>query len=347
MGGRESCFTSRIHKVEEKNTISALNIIGIDVSKDKLDVCLLRPNGKQIDKIFDNTSAGHKKLLRWATHLTGEEARHFALEATGSYGTACATHLSEQSERVSVLNPARVKAYGIALGVLNKTDRADARLIARFCKAEPPELWRLATPEARLLTALVRRREQIVEQRTAERNRSKQPGLPKEVHRSHEQTIRFLEKQIGEIEKSISEHIDKHPTLQADHKLLVSIPGVADTLSSVLLAELPTLSECTNSAAIGSYAGLSPREHRSGSSVQQRTHISKSGNAALRRALYMPTLSAIRCNPLVKALYDRLVGRGMCPKAALCAAMRKLLMIAVGILKNRTKFDADFILKPA
>ena len=288
----------------------ALNCIGIDVSKDKLDTNLLRPNGKQKEKSFDNTASGHGKLLVWAQTLTGEESRHFAMEATGSYSNALSSFLAEQRETVSVINPARVKYYGIVQGVLNKTDRADARLIAQFCQVVKPEPWRQSSPAVALLSALTHRRQQLVEQRVAETNRLAQPGLPKVVRQSIEKTIGYLKEEIAEIDKAISEHIEHDPHLKADHKLLTSIPGIGDILSSVMLAELPTLSECTDSSAIGSYAGLSPREHRSGTSVHHTTRISKSGNATLRSALYLPAMSAMRYNPLVKEFYDRLVGRG-------------------------------------
>ena len=131
--------------------------IGLDVSKDTIEVCLLRESGKTHFKQFPNTSSGHPKLLRWVQHLDEGGASHYCMEATGSYSNAVALFLAEAGQKVSVLNPARIHYFARSQGQGNKTDKADARMIAVFCRKEHPELWRAAAPEIRELAALMRR----------------------------------------------------------------------------------------------------------------------------------------------------------------------------------------------
>lgn len=316
--------------------------IGIDVSKDSLDVCVLKELGPSRHRVFDNTPAGHRKLLSWVQHQAPACPLHFALEATGSYGTAVATFLVENHQPVSVLNPARVHYAAQAQGVGNKTDKADAQFLATYCRKENPPLWRMARPEVQVLVALVRRCHDLKASLVQEKNRLQTPGLLPVIVRSLKQSVRFLEQQIASLEQQIRDHIDQTPSLKEDRHLLLSIPGIGETTAAEILAELPDVTQFACSQDAAAYAGLNPRQYRSGSSVSKRTQISKQGNASLRRALYLPAMAAIQYNPLVKALYERLVARGLCGMAALAAAMRKLLILAVGVLKSREKFDPDW-----
>lgn len=316
--------------------------IGIDVSKDTLDVCLLRATGKEKHKQFSNDASGHAKLLRWVQHLAGQEVCHFCLESTGSYSTAVAHFLAEAEQRVSIANPARIKYAGLAQGAGNKTDKADARLIADYCRKENPTLWRAATPEVRLLVALVRRRHSVQELVVQEQNRLSAPGLPAQVRTSLKKMIRVLEREVQHLQQQIKAHIEKHPGLKADKELLLSIPGIGETTAHELLGEMPDVRQFASSQAMAAYAGLCPREHSSGTSVRKRSRLSKTGNAHLRKALYFPAVSAMRCNPLVRAHYERLRENGKGKMVALGAAMRKLLMICCGVLKSQQKFDPNW-----
>ena len=318
--------------------------VGIDVSKDKLDACLLRGEAKPQPKVFENTAAGHAKLWRWAQFLAQGASLHFALEATGTYGDAFASFLVQQNEFVSVLNPARVKFFALSEGAANKTDPVDARMIALFTQQKDPPLWRMATPEVALLTALTRRRQQLLEHKVAEENRLQAPGLLPEIVRSLKRNLRFLDKAIASLEAQIHQHIDNTPSLKEDYDLLMSIPGIGEVLAPLLLAELPDISSFADAKSVATYAGLNPSNHQSGTSVKHPAHLSKGGNAILRAALYMPAMTAARFNPHVKALYERLIAGGKCRMAALGAAMRKLLMIAYGVLKSRQKYSAEKLL---
>lgn len=334
--------------------------LGADVSSDKFSACLLRvrrgknkyrgnnsrDNQAEQDhesvKEFQNTPAGYAQLLRWVESLvpgfSDAKSVHFCMEATGAYSDGLAMFLVEADQPVSVVNPAWVRHSGLSTGRVNKTDPADGRACAHYARKERPALWRMAAPEVRTLTAMVRRLQSLTEQLVQEKNRLAVPGLVAPVKRSIQTSIRFLERHIRALEAQIGTHIDQHPGLKQDRDLLLSIPGVGDALAHWIMAELPDVAVFEAAKSAAAYAGLNPRLHTSGTSVHRRSRISKAGNRNLRQALYMPALSAIRFNPAVKEIYDRLTAKGMAKKAALCAAMRKLLMIAYGVLKNRQTF---------
>jgi len=314
--------------------------IGIDVSKDTLDVCLLKESGKPAFKQFRNDACGFAKLLRWSVNLT-PLPKHFCMEATGPYSQELALFLSEAGELVSMENPRRIKHYGIGLGIQNKTDHADAYLIASFCQKHEPAPFRLASPEVRELIGLLRRLDAVETHRHQEHNRLKQPGLTKEVIRSLKSSISFLEKECRRLKDQIQQHVDNHPKLKADRDLLTGIPGIGDTTAYWLLAELGDVSLFPDAKSAAAFAGLNPCVYTSGTSVRKRTRISKTGNVYLRRALYMPAMVAARYNPLVRDLYERMTKAGKHKMVALAAAMRKLLMIAYGVLKNQKEFSAE------
>lgn len=327
---------------EQRSEPAATIWVGLDISKDTLDACLLRPAGKPQHKTFANAPAGHQKLLRWAQHLAAEQTCHFALEATGAYGQAVAEFLAQAEQRVSVLNPARVKYGGIAAGQSNKTDKADAQTIAHHCRLHAPPLWKPSLPEVRHLTALVRRLQSVKEMRVQEKNRLQLPGHAEPVRRSIEETLAFLDQQATSLQQQISQHIDNTPGLKADHELLTSIPGFGEIAAQQVLAELPDVSQFHSAEAAAAFAGLAPSEFRSGKSVHKHTRLSKAGSRHLRQAVYFPAVTAVRHNPLVKALYERLIASGKARMAAMGAAMRKVLMLAFGVLKTRQPFDPNW-----
>ena len=158
--------------------------IGIDIAKDTLEAGLLRPSGKLLVKGFANNASGFAKLLRWLHELAPASTPHFCMEATGSYYLACADFLTLAQQRVSVVNPFRIKHAGFTYGQGNKTDKADARTLAQYCRKEQPELWRAAAPEIRLLVGLLRRLDALQTQHSAELNRLQDPGLLEEVRPS-------------------------------------------------------------------------------------------------------------------------------------------------------------------
>jgi transposase len=317
----------------------ATAFVGIDVSKDTLDACLILPGGKAKEAAFANDHKGHAALLAWADRHAGGRAVHYCMESTGSYSEAPATHLARAGRLVSVANPARVKYAGLARGRGNKTDRADAKLIAEYAAREKPKAWQPPSPEVRELQALVRRIDDLVEMAAREKCRLASAALTKSARASITRTIKLLEKEAARLRTEADELVTVTEALSADRALLESIPGVGRQTATVILAELPAVERlpCAESAA--AYCGLSPREFTSGTSVKKRTRLSKAGNARLRKALFMPTQTAVRFNPLLKGFFERLVEAGKSPMQAIGACMRKLVMICYGVLKNRHPFD--------
>lgn len=320
--------------------------LGIDIAKLKFDVCLLNPQGKRRHKAFPNTAAGFSQLAMWLIKqgVTPEEM-HACLEATGTYGEALAYHLHEDGHTVSVVNPAAVKAFAGSRLSRTKTDKVDAELIARFCLAQQPLAWTPPAPEVRELQALVRRLEALIEMRVAEENRLEAGSVVAAVRASVEAHVAYLAAEIKRTEELIRNHIDNHPTLKQQSELLDSIPGVGATTAALLLAEIVDMTQYRSARQVAAYAGLVPRERRSGSSVRGRPRLSKIGNARLRKALYFPAITALRCSPFFKAWATGLRERGKCKMSVIGAAMRKLIHLAYGVLKTGKPFDPEWARK--
>jgi transposase len=324
---------------------AATHFVGIDISKGTLDACLLLAGGATREHAFANDPAGHAALLAWADRHAGGAAAHFGMEATGGYEDALATHLHAAGCTVSVVNPTRIKYAGIVRGRRNKTDRADARLIAAYTREQNPPAWSPPAPEVRELQALVRRRDDLRQLAAHEKARLDAPLLTPAARKSVARVVKLLAKEADAMQAAADALIAATPALAADRDLLASIVGVGTQTASTVLAELPALDRVPSAQAAAAYAGLSPREFQSGSSVRGRTRLSKAGNARLRKALYLPTLTAIRFNPLLKAFFDRLVAAGKPKMQAVGAGMRKLVMICYGVLKNRQPFDPAWVSK--
>lgn len=317
--------------------------VGIDISQHTLDACwLLAPDAKPRSASFANDPAGHDALRAWADALAPDTLLGFCLESTGAYGEALALALAAAGRHVAVVNPARVKYAGLMRGQGNKTDSADAKLIAEYAIRERPPAWTPPRPEVRDLQALTRRRDDLVALAAREKTRLAGPGLTAAERKSVRRTAAFLEREADRLTRQADALIAASEGLSADRQLLESIPAVGPATAQALLAELPEPARFATAQQAAAYAGLAPREYRSGTSVKKRTRLSKAGNARLRKALYLPALTGLRFNPLLKALFERLVQRGKSKMVAVGAVMRKLLMIAYGVLKNRTPFDPNW-----
>jgi transposase len=318
------------------------HFVGVDVSKDTLDACLLGPDGRTRGQRFPNDPKGHAALTAWADRLAPGAAVHFCLEATGPYSEAVATALHAAGRVVSVANPARVKAHMAACGQANKTDPADARGIATFCRDRKPRPWVPPSPAVRQLQALVRRHAELTELAAREKGRLASPALTPAERKSVTRTARFLEREAAAVRAAADELVAASPALAADRALLESIPGVGRQTATTVLAELPAVEQLPSAESAAAYCGLAPAEFRSGTSVKKRTRLSKAGNPRLRKALFLPTQAAVRFNPVLKAFYARLVKAGKPKMQAIGACMRKLVMIAYGVLKNRQPFDPNW-----
>lgn len=313
--------------------------LGIDVSKAKFDVCLVRDSGKLRHSGFPNTPAGFGQLSAWLEKHHVERA-HACLEATGAYSDSLATYLHDQGHLVSVVNPAQIKAYAQSRLSRVKTDKADSTLIAQFCAERRPPEWQPPPAEIRELQALVRRLDALREMRQMEQNRL-DVAATATVRQSLAEHLTFLDEEIARTEALIRSHLDSHPGLRAQRDLLLSIPGIGETTAAKLMGEMLDVKLYEGARQLAAFAGLTPRPHESGSSVKKRAKLSKVGAPRLRKALYFPALVAMRHNPHVRALSERLKERGKCPMQVIGAAMRKLVHIAYGVLKSGRPFDPE------
>jgi transposase len=316
------------------------NILGIDVSKDTLDL-VLRKEGGKFHKVISNDLKGFSVLDKWMKSQHVEQV-HACLEATGQYGDAVAEHLYLQGHDVSMVNPARIKRYGESKLHRNKTDKADAELIAEFCLKEKPGLWEPLSPEIKHLRALIRRLQALKDNLQQEKNRMKSGERDEWVTNDLVIHIQFLQERIKATEDEIRDWIDQNPGLKQQHDLLTSIPGIGDLTANTLLAEVGDFSAFENAPQLAAYAGLNPKSHRSGSSVNKKTQVSKQGRAELRKCLYMPAIVALSCNPVIQSLANRMAFSNHQKMEIVLAAMRKLLHLAYGVLKTQLPFDPDY-----
>jgi transposase len=315
--------------------------LGIDIAKLKFNACLIRQSGKLKHKVFPNSDTGFEQLAEWLSKQ-GVERVHACMEATGTYGEALSLFLYQTGHIVSVVNPAATKAFAQSRLSRTKTDRVDAELIARFTQAQAPPAWTPLPQEVRELQALVRRLESLIEMRVAEENRLSSGITVKAVRASVEEHLAYLNEQIKRTEESIREHINKHPGLKRQSELLDSIPGIAETTAALLLSEITDIKQYRSARQVAAYAGLVPRERQSGSSLRGRARLSKIGNARLRKALYFPAITALRCSPFFQAWAKGLQERGKCKMTVICAVMRKLVHVAYGVLKSGQEFDPQW-----
>lgn len=312
--------------------------IGIDIAKLKFDVALLDAANKYKHKHFKNTPAGFAEFLKWAQSLGAQDA-HFCMEATGIYYEALANFLFDQRCRVSVVNPAQTAAFAQSGLSRVKTDKADAKLIARFCQTMNPPLFAPPPANKRQLQALVRRLKALKDIEQQECNRL-DVSLPVVVP-SINTVLAALRAEIKTVEKAIKSHIDDDPDLKEQRDLLTSVPGLGDITAALLLSDVPfERHSCAKSTV--AFAGLNPKPHESGSSVRGKGRISKTGAARLRAGLYMPTIVALRYNPVIRQFYERMLAAGKPKMVAIVACMRKLLSLTFAILKSKKPFDANY-----
>ncbi len=313
--------------------------LGVDIGKNDFHVALLIDE-RSYSKSFPNVKIGLVQLAAWLKNHKIEYV-HACLESSGGFEEAPALDLHERGHLVSVVNPSRVKSFAQSELLRTKTDAVDAALIARFCRAHVPQAWVPPSPETRALQALVRRYAGLQDMLLTENNRLGGARIETAVEQSLRGHIAYLEAELKRVDAEINDLIDRHPPLRNQRDLLMTIPGIAELTATRILGEMPTISEYRNAKAVAAFAGLSPREHQSGNS-RGRTRLAKTGNARLRRMLYFPAITATRHNPLLKALYERLVAAGKPKMVALAAVMRKLLVLAYGVLKSKQPFNPSY-----
>ncbi len=310
-------------------------VLGIDVSKDKLD-CALGMEDKYKTKVVANTPQGFSELLGWL-HKWGVQECHACMEATGVYWEASAEYLAAHGLKVSVVNPAQIKAFGSSRLVRTKTDATDARLIADYCRRMSPEAWQQPSPAEQALRAMVQRLDALQTMRTQESNRLE--VAREAVRQGIAGHLAWLDAEIETLSRQIRDHIDSDPDLKRRHDLLDSIPGVGERTIAAILAFGADPDHFANARQCAAFAGLNPRLHQSGSSVNGKPRMSKVGHALLRKALYMPAIVTLYKTAWGKVFRDRLASAGKPPKLIIGAMMRKLLQVAFGVLKSGQPFN--------
>lgn len=307
-------------------------VIGIDVSKKRLDIAVL-PSGEVF--CVPNDADGHAKLvvrLRTLGHI-----ERIALEATGGYERSVAFTLFEAGLPAVIVNPRQSRDYAKATGRLAKTDRIDALVLAEFALYVKPEVRDLATAEQQELANLTARRRQLVVMIGSEQQRL-QAASSDLVKRSITRTLKALRGELQDIEIALLKAIETDPAWSARAALLESVPGIGKTTSVMLLADLPELGTLT-SRQIAALVGVAPMNNDSGARRGKRRV--RGGRGRVRKGLYMAALTAARHNPTLKHLYQRLIEAGKPFKVAITACMRKLLVILNAIIKHNAPWNPE------
>jgi transposase len=314
--------------------------VGVDVSKDQLDVCVRRGEPERHDDAFvvSHDDAGIDTLV---SRLVEERPVLVIVEATGGFERAVVGALAAEGLPVAVVNPRQAREFARATGRLAKTDALDAEVLARFAEAIRPAPKPLPDEEIRALQGIVARRRQLVGMLTAENNRL--PTAPKPVAKRIAAHIRWLEKELSRTNGDLDKAIKESPALAENEALLRSVPGVGPVLARTLLAEVPELGTLTHKR-VAALVGVAPLNRDSGTFRGSRAVWG--GRADVRAALYMGALVAARRNPAIREFYERLLAAGKPKKVALVACMRKLLSILNAVLKHRTPWRTSHCLSP-
>ena len=299
--------------------------VGIDLSKDHLDVHVL-PEGQSWQ--VANDEAGCAQLSERLAGLLGSVL--VVMEATNVFWRLAATALAGAGVSAAVVNPRQVRDFAKATGQLAKTDAVDAQVLARFAEAIKPPVRALPNEQCQVAAELLARRAQLMGMRVAEKNRLATARAAK-VRKDISTTIAFLEKRIGALDEEIDGWLKSTPIDQSRANLLKSFSGIGEHTARSLLITLPELGSL-NAKQIGALAGLAPFAHDSGKKRGQRQI--RGGRSTVRAALYMPAITAIRCNPVIRELYERLISAGKHHYVAITACMRKMLVILNAMLKS-------------
>jgi len=329
-----------------KNTLKTPHLpiffLGIDVGKVDLYCHIICPTLTASQR-FDNTTTGIKKLVRWLKSIGNPEQISVCLEQTGHYGKPVAKALSALKLcSLHLVNPRQIKAYGNQKLRRNKSDTADARLIAQFLRSEQSELipWKPQGADNEKLTELSRYAESITKDSARLKTKCEAVSNPA-ILRSLNRRIKAQDKELADIRQRINKIIKNNEILKTQSKLIRSIPGIGETSCHIVLAELPEIELFGDARQLAAWAGVTPRHFVSGTSGRTGTPITKIGSSHMRRGLFMPAMNARVHNPLLKTFADRLKKNGKNPKQIIIAVMRKLLHQIYGILKSGELYNPE------
>lgn len=325
--------------------MKAMHILGIDIAKSKFDVTLRSVDDTQprYRCTFENSRKGFKALVKWLKGH-GVQQVHACLESTSRYGDALALFLYQQSHLVSLVNPRRTHNYAASRLVRTQNDRIDADLIADFCASEQDlALWEPLPPDHAQLRELIRLRQALATELDRHANRLECAAA--EVRKSLQRQIERLRKEMKTLEKAMRKLVAQYPELKRQIDLADSVPAVAFITAATVVAELPPINKVPQARQAVALAGLDPTNKESGDTVRTKPRISRMGSPRLRKALYMAAVTALRCNPIIQALAERLRAKGKTGKCIVVAAMRKLLRLIYGVIKTGHPFDPAWATK--
>lgn len=302
--------------------------VGVDVGKYFLDVYL---HEKDLYWQVENTPAGVGKLLARLAHY---QVQRLVMEATGRYQLLLPEQAFEKAIPVCIVKPLAVRRYAQAIGKTAKTDKIDAQVIAEYGARIQPPITRSRSKNLILIKDLLTRRRQLMGMRTRELNRVKIMG--KALDASCRRILRVLDQEVSRIEKRLDACIEKETAWSEMKTLLKTAPGIGDTMVYTLLADLPELGSMTNKQA-AALVGVAPMNRDSGK-MRGKRRI-KGGRYGVRTTLYMATLSATLCNPVIKEFYQRLIAKGKHAKVALTACMRKFIVILNAMVRDNCEWQ--------
>jgi transposase len=316
---------------------------GIDVSAATLNVVVQQEDHRFEERVFDNSASGHKALIAWL-HKRKAMAR-VSLEATGIYSLDLALALdSAEGIEVAVLNPKIIHRFAQTLR-RSKTDSADAQALAEYSRRMPFTPWCAPSVNGLQLRTISRHVQGLVVEHTRQNNRlhaaEKSVATPRCVVNDLKRSMASLQRRIVRLRREARELVRGDETIQKRFELLIRIPGIAEISALQLLGELSPLSPDMSVRQWVAHSGLDPSHHVSGTSVNKPSRMSRAGNRHLRRALYMPALAAVRCDPHLQAFYEVLLSRHKAKLQAIIAVARKLLHAIYGIFRSQTHYDGS------
>jgi len=305
--------------------------IGIDVAKRFFDVYDL---AGETHHRFDNDQLG---ITSYVKQLRRQVPKLIVVESTGGYERELGIALHDAGFQVAVVNPKRIRDFARAQGRLAKTDKIDARIIAEYAASMHPPARGVWDKHTRAIKALVARRRQLVEMRTAEKNRVEHADTTA-IDRSITAVLKTIERELASIEQQLHDQITRIPELKQKMDQLKTVPGIADTTATMLVAEVPELGRL-NRRQIAALIGVAPINRDSGTFRGKR--MTGGGRREVRARMYMPTLVAIQHNPVIRTFYQRLVSAGKSKMTAIIAAMRKLLTIVNTMIANNQQWRTN------
>jgi len=324
-------------------------ILGIDISKDTFDAAVIPSDGllfKDMEETrhrkFSNNMCGFSQLVGWLNSMNAS-IEHACMEATSTYGNALAEYLFYAGYLVSMVNAKRVTHYRRSELARIKTDKNDAMLIARFCRAQHPAPWIPLSRESNELRELTGRLADVEQMIQQEKNRIQTPGLSEYVIMSIARIIDTLESEKDNILNRMKNLINSEPEMTRIRELLCSIPGIGEKTAICMMGIIADFGRFKTARQLAAWAGLTPSRKESGTSLRGKAYMSKVGCADIRRLLYMPALAAMRSNPVVQQVTDRLKSEtNLAGKQIVVAAMHKLIRIAHGVVTKECEFDPNY-----